>query len=65
MCRKKVGVVCGGFTSEFEISIRSGETVFRNLNRDFWDVFLITIDQKKWTAIDDQKKNIRSFKRGF
>jgi len=65
MCRKKVGVVCGGFTSEFEISIRSGETVFRNLNRDFWDVFLITIDQKKWTAIDDQKKTYEVSKGDF
>jgi D-alanine-D-alanine ligase len=65
MCRKKVGVVCGGFTSEFEISLRSGKTVFQNLNRNFWDVFLITIDRKKWTAIDDQKKKYEVSKGDF
>jgi len=34
MIKKKVGVVCGGFSSEFEISIQSGNTVFKELDRD-------------------------------
>ena len=53
MSKKKVGVVCGGFSSEYEISIQSGKTVFSNLDRDLWETYLITIDSSDWTAIDD------------
>ena len=53
MSKKKVGVVCGGFSSEYEISIQSGKTVFSNLDRDLWETYLITVDSSDWTAIDD------------
>lgn len=53
MSKKKVGVVCGGFSSEYEISIQSGKTVFSNLDRNLWETYLITIDSSEWTAIDD------------
>jgi D-alanine-D-alanine ligase len=52
MGKKKLGVVCGGFTSEFEISLQSGKTVFDNLDPSIWDVFLITITPTDWSAID-------------
>ena len=44
MSKKKVGVVCGGFSSEYDISIQSGKTVFSNLDRNLWEAYLITID---------------------
>jgi D-alanine-D-alanine ligase len=53
MSKKKVGVVCGGFSSEFEISIQSGETVVSNLDRTIYEVYLITIRPTSWTATDD------------
>ena len=52
MSKKKVGVVCGGFSSESDISIQSGKTVFSNLDRNLWDAYLITIDSSDWTAVD-------------
>ena len=52
MSKKKVGVVCGGFSSEYEISIQSGKTVFSNLDRNLWETYLITIDSSDWTAVD-------------
>ena len=53
MSKKKVGVVCGGFSSEYDISIQSGKTVFSNLDRNLWEAYLITIDSSDWTAVDD------------
>ncbi|MDC3354434.1 D-alanine--D-alanine ligase [Flavobacteriaceae bacterium] len=53
MSKKKVGVVCGGFSSEFEISIQSGKTVFSNLDRNLYEAYLITIRPENWTAIDE------------
>ena len=54
MAKKKVGVVCGGFSSEFDISIQSGDTVYKELNRNVWEVYLITIKKNSWIAQDDQ-----------
>ena len=65
MRKKKVGVVCGGFSSEFEISIQSGKTVFLNLDRNLYEVYLITISPDSWTAIDDNKSTFEVSKGDF
>jgi len=63
MQRKKVGIVSGGFTSEYNISILSGKTVFEELDRELWDVYLITITKSEWKAEDDQS-NIYKVNKG-
>ena len=65
MSKKKVGVVCGGFSSEFEISVLSGKTVFLNLDRDLFEVYLITIRPDVWTAVDDYKTSFKVSKGDF
>jgi len=47
---KKIGIFCGGFSSEYDISIKSATTILNNFP-DGYDVFLITVTQQKWTAI--------------
>ena len=44
MNRKKVGVVCGGYSSEYDISIESGKNVYDNIDRNLWEVYLIVLD---------------------
>lgn len=41
----------GGYSSEFEISILSGRTVFENLDRDRFDPFEVHITREKWVAV--------------
>ena len=53
MNKKKVGVVCGGYSSEYDISIESGITVMENLDRNKWEVFLVILNKESWTAKDD------------
>lgn len=53
MHQPRVGIVCGGFTSEAAISKKSGQTVFESLSRELWSVFLIVIQREYWVAIDD------------
>ena len=65
MEKKKLGVVCGGFTSEFDISIQSGKTVFDNLDRSIWKVFLIRINSFSWTATDDEENHYSVSKGDF
>ena len=63
MHKKKVGIVSGGFTSEHNISILSGKTVFEELDRELWEVYLINITKSEWKAEDDQN-NIYEVNKG-
>ena len=63
MQKKKVGIVSGGFTSEYNISILSGKTVFEELDRKLWEVYLINITETEWKAEDDQN-NIYEVNKG-
>ena len=40
MNKKKVGVVCGGYSSEYDISIESGKNVHDNIDRNLSFIFL-------------------------
>lgn len=63
MYRKKVGVVCGGYSSEYQISLQSGKNVFSELDRRKWQVFYIVLTKESWTAEDDEK-NIYTVSKG-
>ena len=47
---KKIGIFCGGYSSEYDISIQSATTILNNFP-DGYDVFLITVKKNQWTAI--------------
>ena len=47
---KKIGIFCGGYSSEYEISIQSATTILNNFP-DWYDVFLITVKKEQWTAL--------------
>ncbi len=46
---KKFGIFCGGFSSEYEISIKSATTILNNFP-DGYDVFLIVVSKENWIA---------------
>lgn len=47
---KKIAIICGGYSSEFEISLKSGKTILDNFPKEF-DAFLIELTAESWTAI--------------
>ena len=47
---KKIGIFCGGYSSEYDISIQSATTILNNFP-DGYDVFLITVKKNQWTAL--------------
>lgn len=51
MTKTKVAVAMGGFSSEKEISLKSGQVVFDTLNRDHYDVYLVEIATDGWYFI--------------
>jgi D-alanine-D-alanine ligase len=47
---KNIAILCGGFSSEFEISIKSATTILNNFPKEY-NPFLIEVRQEKWVAV--------------
>ena len=49
MNKLKLGVVFGGMSSEHDVSITSGTSVIKNLDKDKYEIYPIYIDKSgKW-----------------
>ncbi|MBT8300341.1 MAG: D-alanine--D-alanine ligase [Maribacter sp.] len=53
--KKKVAVIMGGYSSEYEISLKSGSVVHAYLNKEKFESFRIHILKDKWIYIDDKE----------
>jgi D-alanine-D-alanine ligase len=47
---KRIAIFCGGYSSEFEISIKSANTILANFPEGY-DPFLVEVTKDNWTAI--------------
>jgi D-alanine-D-alanine ligase len=50
----KVAVIEGGYSNEKAVSIKSAHTVFENLDREKYVPTKVLIDEKEWTAYDNE-----------
>jgi D-alanine-D-alanine ligase len=46
--KKKIAIVYGGYSSEFKISQKSAGVIFENINRDFFEPYLVEISKDSW-----------------
>ena len=46
----------GGYSSEADISIKSGNVVFEHLDKDKFDVYRVLISREKWAYIDENDR---------
>ena len=44
---KNFGIFCGGYSSEFEISIKSADTIIKHFPNEF-RIFKIIVDRENW-----------------
>nr|WP_299388382.1 D-alanine--D-alanine ligase [Allomuricauda sp.] len=51
--KKNIAVIMGGYSSEYEISIKSGTVVHKFLDRSKYNSFPILISHKKWVYQDE------------
>ena len=54
--KPKIAVVAGGYSSEREISFKSGRVVLKHLDPDAFDVYFIDIDQSGWFLMDGDQR---------
>ena len=52
--KKNIAVVMGGYSSEYQVSLKSGKVVCQHLNKDKYRVFPIQILKDKWVYVDEQ-----------
>ncbi len=63
--KKNVAVVMGGYSSEFDISIKSGQVVYNNLKGDLHNCYRIIIRKDKWTHLDENNEEFDIIKDDF
>ena len=54
--KKNVAVIMGGFSSEKEISLKSGKVIFDNINRSKYNPFKIIVKKESWIYLNDQSE---------
>ena len=57
MGKKVVGIAMGGYSSEREISLESGNTVYKSLPQSRWECYRIVVDSDRWTVVDTQENH--------
>ncbi|MGY5848836.1 D-alanine--D-alanine ligase [Salegentibacter sp. F14] len=51
--KKKIAIAMGGYSSEYHISINSGNMVYKHLNREIYEPYRVHILQNAWSVIDE------------
>ncbi len=61
----KVGIIMGGYSSEYEISLKSGNVVYQHLDRTKYEPYKIHILKDKWVLVDDDNQEYNIDKNDF
>jgi D-alanine-D-alanine ligase len=53
---KNVGIFCGGFSSEFAISVKSATTIYNHLNRQKYNPYLVLVKREGWFVLNHEQE---------
>ncbi len=54
--KKNIAIIMGGYSSEYKISLKSGNVVYQYLDKEKFDVYRIYIYKEKWVYVDTNDK---------
>ena len=63
--KKNIAILIGGFSSEFDISVKSGTVVSQNLDRSRFTSYLIYIEKSGWYHKNEEDKTFLIDKNDF
>ncbi|PDH42105.1 MAG: D-alanine--D-alanine ligase [Rhodothermaeota bacterium MED-G19] len=64
--KKNVVILMGGYSSEYDISVKSGEVVFNTLSKEEdLNLFQVIISKKNWKCIDSENSKLKIDKETF
>ena len=57
--KKNIAIIMGGYSSEYKISIKSGNVVYKYLDKEKFNSYRIIISNEKWVYLDtDENETI-------
>jgi D-alanine-D-alanine ligase len=63
--KKNIAIIMGGYSSEYEISLKSGQVVFETLNPEKYVSYRIHIFKNKWVYVDSNNDEFPVDKNDF
>lgn len=51
--KKNIAIAMGGYSSEYDISVKSGQTAYQWLDRDRYVPYRVLINREKWVVLDE------------
>ena len=63
--KKNIAIIMGGYSSEVNISLKSGGVVYKHLNKEKYNAFRVHILKEKWVVLDDDAKEYSINKNDF
>ncbi|NOR27062.1 MAG: D-alanine--D-alanine ligase [Lutibacter sp.] len=53
--KKNIAIIMGGYSSEAEISLKSGAVVSQNISKEVYNTYNVHILKNKWVVVDNEK----------
>ncbi|WP_250433908.1 D-alanine--D-alanine ligase [Hanstruepera flava] len=63
--KKKIGIIMGGYSSEYEISLKSGNVVYETLSPNKFEAYRLHIFEDRWVYVDDNEQEFPIDKNDF
>ncbi|MEX1382950.1 D-alanine--D-alanine ligase [Lutibacter sp.] len=63
--KKNIAIIMGGYSSEVEISLKSGAVVYQHLSKEKYTTYKIHILKNKWVLVDDNNQEYPINKHDF
>ncbi|WP_066221053.1 D-alanine--D-alanine ligase [Formosa haliotis] len=63
--KKNIAIIMGGYSSEYQISLNSGNVVYQTLDKSKYNAFRIHIFENKWVYVDDENQEFPIDKNDF
>ena len=63
--KKNIAIIMGGYSSEYEISLKSGQVVFETLDASKYNAYKVHIFKNKWVYVDANDNEYPIDKNGF
>lgn len=53
--KKNIAVVMGGYSDEYQVSLKSGQLIYDSLDRDLYNVYKVVILEDEWYFLDENE----------
>ncbi|GAB4157718.1 MAG: D-alanine--D-alanine ligase [Winogradskyella sp.] len=63
--KKNIAIIMGGYSSEYEISLKSGNVVYNTLNKSKYNAYRVHIFKEKWVYVNEDNEEFDIDKNNF